>query len=290
MRFFGGPAFALGPLFLLSKLLCYNTLMINFLHTFNPNAIAFSLGWVIIHWYGLFVVTGILAGLLAAVVLGKKYNITANQVFDLAFYLILAGIVGARVYSILLDWPYYSQNPAQIIAVWNGGLAIHGAILGGLAALIFYVKKHRQNFWQWADLAALALPLGQTFGRWGNYFNQEIFGTPTALPWGIPIEAVNRPAQYSQFQYFHPTFLYESILNLSNFLILVYIFKKTKVKPEIVFLIYLINYSLIRIAMEFLRTDSAPYILGIRWPVIFSLVVIVVCSGVFFYNLKKKPA
>lgn len=250
--------------------------MFNFLHTFVPNSIAFSIGNFAIHWYGLFVVSGIIAGLLIIIHLAKSKGIKPDEVFDLGFYVIIAGILGARIYSVLLDFPYYLANPGQIIAVWNGGLAIHGAIIGGAAALIYYVIKKRQSFWQWADLIVIGLPLGQTFGRWGNYFNQEIFGTPTTLPWGIPIELGFRPELFASFQYFHPTFLYESILNLINFFILLFIFKKAKVQTGTVAVIYLINYSVIRIAMEFLRTDNVPLLFSVRVTMVVSVVMLIV--------------
>lgn len=250
--------------------------MFNFLHTFTPNPIAFSIGSFSIHWYGLFVVSGIIAGLLIIIHLAKSKGIKSDEVFDLGFYIIIAGIVGARIYSVFLDFPYYVANPGQIIAVWNGGLAIQGAIIGGALALIYYVNKKRQSFWQWADLIVVGLPLGQTFGRWGNYFNQEIFGTPTTLPWGIPIELGFRPVQFVESVYFHPTFLYESILNLINFFILLFIFKKAKVQTGTVAVIYLINYSVIRIAMEFLRTDNVPLLFSVRVTMLVSVVMLII--------------
>ena len=200
--------------------------MITFLHNFVPQPLALSIGFLNIHWYGLFAVAGILAGLAVVWRIGKTRGITADEIFDLAFYIIIFGILGARIYSVFLDWPYYLQNPMQIVAVWNGGLAIHGAIIGGALALLVYARKNQQSFWRWADLIAVSLPLGQAIGRFGNYFNQELFGAPTNLPWGIPIEPALRPSQFSAEQYFHPTFLYEAILNIVNFLVLLWVFRK----------------------------------------------------------------
>jgi phosphatidylglycerol:prolipoprotein diacylglycerol transferase len=135
------------------------------------------------------------------------------------------------------------------------------------------------GFWQWADLIAPGLALGQAIGRWGNYFNQENFGWPTNLPWGIPIDVINRPLAYLNFQYFQPTFLYESGLDVVNFGVLVGLFwwiKNREQKSEnrnqskgigLIFLVYLVNYSLIRIGMEFLRVDVTPMVWGVRWPI-----------------------
>lgn len=223
----------------------------------------------------------IIAALSITIKLAKRRGVSSDEVFDLAFYVIVFGLIGARLYAIFLDWPYYLANPGEIIAVWHGGLAIHGAILGGVAAAVIYSWRRQTLFWFWADLAAPGLALGQSIGRWGNYFNQEVFGRPTDLPWGIPIEFINRPMQYLGSQYFHPTFLYESILNVINFILLVFLFnkiygKKQKLEisqPGVVFLVYLINYSLIRFGMEFLRVDETLLIFGVRWPIVFSLVL-----------------
>ena len=259
--------------------------MFNFLHNFTPEPIAFSFGIFSIHWYGVFVVFGIIVGLLMTTKLAKHFNISSDDVYNLAFYVIIFGLLGARLYSVILDWSYYATNPGQIIAVWNGGLAIQGGIASGVIAAWIYLRKKNQSFWQWADLAAPALPLGQAFGRWGNYFNQEIFGRPTNLPWGIPIEIQNRSAEFLTSEYFHPTFLYESILSLLNFIILLLVFKNKlgKWTPGQVGVLYLINYSVIRIAMELLRTDSVPKIFGLRVTMLTSVVMLGLAVCLFFY-------
>jgi phosphatidylglycerol:prolipoprotein diacylglycerol transferase len=260
--------------------------MINFLHNYLPQSILFQFGWLRIYWYGIFVVLGVIAGLIVVLKLAKKYKIPADEVYNLGFYLIIFGLIGARIYTLFLDLPFYLSNPFEIIAVWHGGLAIHGAIIGGAATLIIYCYKKRESFWQWADLIAPAIAIGQAFGRWGNYFNQEIFGRPTNLPWGIPIAFTNRPLQHLSSTYFHPTFLYESGLNLLNFLILILLFKRTAKKPGLIFLIYLINYSIIRIGMEFLRIDQTLEILGIRLPILVSLGIIGLSLGLIIKKLK----
>ena len=268
--------------------------MINFLHTFTPQAVAFSAGPLTIHWYGICIVLGIAAALLVVVYFGKAQGVSSDQIFDAAFYVIIFGIVGARLYSICLDWTYYLAHPEQLVAVWNGGLAIHGAILGGSAALVVYAYKKKQSFWRWADLAVLGLPVGQALGRVGNYFNQEIFGLPTSLPWGIPISPEFRPTAYQQFEYFHPTFLYEALLDVLNFLILALVFKPLAIRHSPpagrLFLIYLINYSVIRIVMEQLRIDAAPEIVNIRWPIIFSgALLLAALAGLVFSRKTKSP-
>src|SRR3989344_5032392 len=202
--------------------------MINFLHNFLPEPILFQFGFIRVYWYGALMVLAILVGLTLALKLAKIKKIVSDEVYNLGFYLIIFSLLGARIYSVFLDLPFYLKNPYEIIAVWHGGLAIHGAIIGGVLTLLIYSWRKKQSFWSWVDLFAVVLPLGQAIGRWGNYFNQELFGLPTNLPWGIPIALQNRPAQYLSSTYFHPTFLYESILNLINFSILLFLFYKLK--------------------------------------------------------------
>lgn len=261
--------------------------MITFLHTFNPNPILFQIGWFKIHWYGFFVVLGIILGLLAVLKLAKRLGVKSDEVFNLGFYVIIFGLLGARIYAVFLDLGFYLDNPFEIIAVWHGGLAIHGAVIGGAIAGLIYCFKNRQSFWKWADITAPAIALGQAVGRWGNYFNQELFGRPTDLPWGIPIAFESRPLEYLSEQYFQPTFIYESMLNLLNFAVLVLVFLWTKKRNQesgirnygIVFLVYLINYSLIRIAMEFLRIDQTPVIFGLKWPMLASGLIFILSAG-----------
>ncbi len=262
--------------------------MFNFLHNFEPQPILFHWYFINIHWYGVFIVCAILVALRVASNLGKKINIKSEEIFDLAFYAIFFGLIGARFYAVFLDWEYYLEFPAKIIAVWEGGLAIHGAIIGGVLAAAIYCLKNKKPFWVLADLAAVGLPLAQAIGRWGNYFNQEVFGKPTDLPWGIPINFANRPLQYLSDRYFHPTFLYESILDLSNFILLYFIFRKIysmgneglffkigeykiSLKPGFIFFVYLLNYGLIRLLMEFLRVDQTLMLGQVRLPILVSL-------------------
>ena len=215
--------------------------MLTFLHTFEPQPIILQLGPLALRWYGLLMVTSMIAGLLIVLRFARQEKIKSDDVFDLAFYLIIFSLLGARLYAVLLELPYYLNNPFEIIAVWHGGLAIHGAIIAGGLTLLVYCRKKRQSFWQWADRLVVALPLGQAIGRWGNYFNQELFGKPTDLPWGIPISPVNRPVEYLTSPYFHPTFLYESLLNLLNVGLLLFLFPKLKQRSGVLAGLYFIK-------------------------------------------------
>lgn len=256
--------------------------MINLLHNFNPGPILVSFGPVNIYWYGIFIALGILTAILISFKLASFYNIAKNTIFDLAFYVIIAGLIGARIYYIFLELPFYLKYPLDIFKVWNGGLAIHGGLLAGILTLLYFTKKKKLNFWQLAAVCAPGLVLAQAIGRWGNYFNQELYGGPTGLPWGIPILPDNRITEYFNFSYFHPAFLYESIGNFLIFLILisihVWIIKKHKLSNRIYMFVlgtYLSLYSVLRFFIEFIRVDNPIIFGGFKAPQIVSLAIIV---------------
>lgn len=244
-------------------------------------------------------------------------GINREIIIDLAFWLILAGLAGARLYYIFLELPYYLKNPLDIFKIWQGGLAIHGGIIAGLFVIWFFAKKTPRppltsgeitppfergargvkNFWFIASLLAPALALAQAIGRWGNYFNQELFGQPTNLPWGIPIDILNRPLEYAPYEFFHPAFLYESFGNLIIFLILVsahvWIIKKAAsyelrvMSYMLCVMCYLILYSVLRFTLEFIRIDDSPVFLGLRWPQIISILIITASIAVLLKNKKS---
>ena len=265
--------------------------MFNLLHNFNPDPLLFSIGFLKIYWYGFFIVLAFFTAFLVVLFLAKKYNIDKKIIIDLVFYLFIFGIIGARVYDIFLEWRYYLNNPIDIFKIWEGGLAIHGAILAGIIVVIIFVKKYKvinkketkNNFFRIASIIVPALALGQAIGRWGNYFNQELFGLPTSSFLGIFIDPTNRPIEYFSYSYFHPTFFYESLACFIIFIILMIyhfvIIKKNKISFKndfIIVALYFILYSILRFCLEFIRIDFAPVFLGLRWPQIMSLILILV--------------
>lgn len=270
--------------------------MIGFLHTFHPQPILISFGPVNIYWYGLFMVLAILTAIYVTLKLTGYNNIKKEIIIDLVFWLIIFGLIGARIYHIFLESPYYLANPLAILKVWQGGLAIHGAIIGGLIAILYFAKKYKHNFWQITALIAPGLVLAQAIGRWGNYFNQELFGYPTDLPWGIPIDLTHRPWQYLNYEYFHPAFLYESIGNLLIFIILIYLYFNKRVTTrlpdgqgyELRVMSYLFLYSGLRFFTEFIRIDATPAIFGLRFPQLLSLLIILLSLGFFTYIIWRK--
>ena len=209
---------------------------------------------------------------------------------DLALLIIISGVIGARLWYVLLNADYYFGNPFEIFMLHHGGISIQGAILGGITAGYFYTKKKNLNFLKLADLFAFVLPVGQAIGRWGNFFNSEAFGKPCNLPWKLYIAPEYRPIEYIDYDYFHPTFLYESIADICIFLILFFVLrKKFKGKDGTIFFSYLILYSVVRFFIEFMRTDSVLNIGNI--PVAAVVCVIFALVGIFglIKTLKNTP-
>ena len=178
-----------------------------------------------------------------------------------AALVILCGVIGARVYHVVTDWHLYAAEPWKALFIWHGGLGVIGAVVGGVIGLWLAVQLTYQqhNFLRIVESAIITVPLGQAIGRWANFFNQELFGRPTTLPWGVFIDPLYRPTQFGDFERFHPLFLYESILCLGLFLVLLFCYSKKKwqVGQGKYFAIYCIGYSMIRWGLEFLRIDSA---------------------------------
>lgn len=227
----------------------------------SPGPILVKLGPLTIRWYGLLIASAVLIGVSLSQYLAKRRNVDPNAIADLAIWLVIAAIPCARLYYVLFEWEQYAQRPEDIIAIWKGGIAIHGAILGGLVATIIFARVQKISVWLLADLVVPSLILGQAIGRWGNFFNSEAFGSPTNLPWKLYIPPQQRPPAYINYQYFHPTFLYESLWNVLIFAILITLFfrdlrRKPHLKVGTLALIYLVGYSAGRIWIEGLRTDS----------------------------------
>jgi len=240
-----------------------------------------------IHFYGLIIVFAIFAGWYLAKNRARIYEIP-QKIFDDPILLIplVLSIAGARLYHVLDLWSYYGRNLADIIKIQNGGLGIWGGILGMILGFLIVVKLKKLDLSNSLDLAAPSVILGQAIGRFGNYINQEGFGPPTNLPWGVPIDPENRPAQYLLYPRFHPTFFYEAILNLIFFILLLYLAGKVKIKGQI-FALYLIFYSVARTISEFWRIDTW-VVDDIKIAYIFSLAAFICGAGLFFLRSKSR--
>lgn len=241
----------------------------------SPGSELIRIGSFSIRWYGFLIAAAVLIGVTLCQYLAKRRHINPDLIADLAIWLVIGAIPAARIYYVLFEWEQYAQRPQDIIAIWQGGIAIHGAVIGGAIAALIFAKVKKVSFWQLADIVAPGLILGQAIGRWGNFFNSEAFGRPTNLPWKLYIPPSRRPPEYINYDYFHPTFLYESIWNLLVFALLLYLFfwglkNPHRLKVGTIALVYLIAYSLGRFWIEGLRTDSLMF-MGLRIAQIVSL-------------------
>jgi phosphatidylglycerol:prolipoprotein diacylglycerol transferase len=236
---------------------------------FGP--VIFAFGTYGIHWYGFLIVVGILLGARVATHQAKSAGQSPDIIWDMMLIVVLAAVIGARIYHVfsqpsngLIGWDYYKQHPIEALYIWQGGLGIYGAIIGGAIGVGLFCWRRKLNPLQWLDILAPGMALGQAIGRWGNYMNRELYGPPTTLPWGLRIPPEYRIQVYADLnQYpvdtlFHPTFLYESLGALAVCLILIWIagrFRDRLLHGDML-LLYLIGYSLVRFFTEFLRPDA----------------------------------
>jgi phosphatidylglycerol---prolipoprotein diacylglyceryl transferase len=230
---------------------------------------SFNIGPLTIHFYGIIIMIGVVAATWLARREAIRREQDGNLVWDMLVWMLIAGIIGARLWHILTPSPsleaqgvttyYYLTHLLDAIEIWRGGLGIPGAVIGGVIALFFLGRRHHLPFLTWLDILAPALALGQAIGRWGNFFNQELYGAPTSLPWAIYIDPQHRLPGFENQAYYHPTFLYESIWNLGNMALLLWLSRrfKDRLKAGDIFLVYLVIYPLGRFLLEFLRLDSS---------------------------------
>lgn len=243
-----------------------------------------------IYFYGVVLALAIAVGTLVSNYFAeKKFELPKDVIVDMTPYLIIFGIIGARLYYCILNHDFYLRFPTEILAIRHGGISIHGAILGGFLGLILFAKRRNFSIARLCDVSVIGLILAQSIGRWGNFFNSEAFGYPTNLAWKLYIAPQYRPIPYTNYEYFHPTFLYESILDLLIFAVLLFILKKDFYKKEgNLALIYLILYSLVRIFVEYFRIDSVSYVHGIPIAIIVSACIILLALPVLIYkNIKR---
>ncbi|NLV76258.1 MAG: prolipoprotein diacylglyceryl transferase [Tissierellia bacterium] len=239
------------------------------------NPVAFKIFGIEVMWYGILIAIGVILGTILALREAERIGVGEDNLIDLLLFAIPLAVIGARIYYVVFTWDYYKENLKEIFHFRGGGLAIHGAIIAGIIVAVIFSRKRDIDFWKIADICAPSLALGQAIGRWGNYINQEAYGTPTDLPWGIMIDGVK----------VHPTFLYESIGDFLIFLFLIwYRRNKPKVSGE-VFLLYIMLYSSLRFFIEGLRTDSL--MLGpLRIAQLVSIIGIVV--SLIYFNIRRK--
>jgi len=256
----------------------------------SPGPVALDVGPITIYWYGIILALAFLAGLAITIKTAKKQGINSDIIINFAIFLLVGAIIGARLYFVIFNWNFYKFHPLEIFMTWHGGLSIHGAIIGGFITGAIYSKIHNLPLLKYADIVSPGLILGQAIGRWGNFFNSEAFGSPTELPWKLYIPVENRPAEYVNYQYFHPTFLYESLWNFIVFSILFFFLrKKFEGKNGALFFSYLILYSSGRFIIEGIRIDSIYTVLGIPVAQLISIIFIILgILGLYFVKKYTK--
>jgi len=236
---------------------------------FSP--VLVSVGTLSVYWYGFLIATGILLGARVATYLARQEGEDPEAIWDMLVVVVILAIIGARAYHVfsspaggLLGWSYYKANPLQAFAIWNGGLGIYGAIIGGALGVAIFCARRGLNVLTWLDIMVPGMALGQSIGRWGNYMNRELYGPPTTLPWGLRIPGPNRIPPYTDLVAypdsvrFHPTFLYESLACLALCLLLLWVARRWAGRklPGDLLCGYLMGYGVIRFFTEMLRPDA----------------------------------
>jgi len=278
--------------------------------------IFFQLGPFSIRWYGLLIVTGVVVAAFVSTVEAKRRKEDPDHVWNLLIWVLIFGILGARLYHVLSSPPgasrdfsyYFIEQPfttltifgaaipfPSALLIWEGGIGIFGAILGGIVAVIIYTKRHNLNVWRWLDILAPGVLIAQAIGRWGNFFNQELYGPPTDLPWGITITSVHQRIPpyddltlYSLETTFHPVFFYESVWNTVGFVLLMWIGRKyaQRLLDGDILSLYLIWYSIGRLLVEFLRPDAWT-LSGVPTAQIVSVGVILIAAGLMYLRRRR---
>ncbi|MFT4147466.1 MAG: prolipoprotein diacylglyceryl transferase [Micrococcaceae bacterium] len=260
----------------------------------SPSWSSFSLGPFTIHAYALCILLGVAIAIWLTIKRWKAVGGTEDEVLDVALWAVPAGIIGGRIYHVATSPDSYftpGKDPWEAVKIWHGGLGIWGAISLGTIVVYAACKHYKINFINLLDAAAPGLLIAQGIGRWGNWFNQELFGTPTTLPWGLKIDPTNPnfPAGTPANTLFHPTFLYESLWNIAGAFFLLWLDKKFNMTGGKLFCAYIITYSIGRALIEPIRTDPSDYIMGIRLNVIISVIAsIIAATTIYFINKKQK--
>lgn len=284
----------------------------NLIYNFYPNRLLASISGINIYWYGLFLFFAVIVGLMVFLQLSKKEKIDKNISYDLFFYSMIFGVIGARLFYVLYFLEDYLKNPIEILKIWNGGMSILGGVCFGFLGLFFLCKIKKIGFKKILNISVIVLVSAQIIGRIGNYFNQELFGIPTSFFLKIPIEKMNRPLEYINAEFFTPLFFYEIFFNLILLGILLFLFnKKNKNNLEIgivskelklkdfrknmkllvsiengfIFYFYLNYYLILRFVLEFFRV-SEPKMFYFTYNQIVCILVLLIVDS--YLLLKKK--
>ncbi|MDQ6600317.1 prolipoprotein diacylglyceryl transferase [Bacillus salipaludis] len=252
------------------------------------NPIAFTLGPIQVHWYGIIIGSGLALALFLAIREGNRRGLPKDTFADLMLWAIPIAIISARIYYVIFEWKYYAQHPSEIPAIWNGGIAIHGALIGSVITTYVFAKKRGVSFWKITDIAAPSLILGQAIGRWGNFMNQEAHGGEVTRSFlenlHLPNFIINQ--MYINGTYYHPTFLYESVWDFIGFILLI-LLRRVNLRRGELFLSYVIWYSVGRFFVEGMRTDSLMLTSTLRMAQMISIVLVIGAVAILLIRRKK---
>lgn len=258
-----------------------------------------KIGPLTLNYYGMIIMAGVIAAAVLSYFEAKRRGLDTDIVWDCLPWVVIGGVIGARIWHILtppasmveqgVTTLYYLTHPLDAIAIWRGGLGIPGAVAGGALALYLYSRKRDFSFLLWADIIVPGLALAQAIGRWGNFVNQEVYGSPSNLPWAITIDPRHRLPEFMDQATYHPLFLYESIFNLLNMGLLLWLNRKYshKLIEGDVFLSYLITYPVFRFFLEFLRLDNS-FVGGVNANQTFMLVIALFAAGLIVWRHRGK--
>lgn len=254
----------------------------------SPPTNDIQIGPVRITFYGIALALGILAAFMLAGRRWERRGHDPDDLFRLGLWSVGAGILGARIAFLLPRLDVYLDRPASLFAIWEGGLSIFGGLIGGVLMAYLLARRWKLDVLDLFDAAAPAIPLAQAIGRWGNYFNQELFGRPTDLPWGLEIDPANRPPEFADAELFHPTFLYEMLWNLALVGLLLWLDRKRLLPKGSLFLVYIAGYAAGRFWIELLRVDTEFRLLGLSRNGWFS--VLAFAAAVILFLLRQRGA
>jgi len=252
--------------------------------------VAFHIGSIPVYWYGVLIVSG---AMLAAYIVSKLSARNGHDpeiAWNMLIVALFSGIIGARIYHIISSWDYYAAHPGEMFGLQMSGFGIFGAVAGGALGIYIYTRIKGLRYLEWLDYVAPGLLIAQAIGRWGNFFNQELYGPPSDLPWAIPIDPAHRLPGYEMYERFHPTFLYESILNLIGGLLLLHLarrWKSGRLYGDLFFL-YGMIYSAIRFFIEGYFRPDAWKIGGIPTAQIISVVLFVASGALIFVRHRMR--
>jgi phosphatidylglycerol:prolipoprotein diacylglycerol transferase len=261
----------------------------------NPgiSPIAFYIGPWPVHWYGIIFAFVISLGTYLAAKEAARRGENADAVWDGVLIVVVLGLIGSRAYHVIHEWDaLYKNNPVAILYVWNGGLAIYGALAGGILGLWIFTRSAKLNLLRWMDIAAPSLILGQAIGRWGNFINRELYGPPTDLPWGVVIEPEYRVPGYEGFERFQPLFLYESLWNFFVFGVLMYLARRhgSRLRDGDIVLLYAILYSFGRFFLEGIKIGDVWTIFGLRTAQIIAAALVIGGTAILAYRHRGTAA